>query len=37
MPVEPKVISPTYPAARYTASANSIASYVYSDILSSSI
>src|ERR1700739_3774991 len=31
MPVEPKVISPTDPAARYTASANSVAGYAYSD------
>ena len=30
-PVEPKVISPTDPAARYTASANSVAGYAYSD------
>ena len=30
-PVEPKVISPTDPAARYTASANSLAGYAYSD------
>ena len=30
-PVEPKVISPTDPAARYTASANSVAAYAYSD------
>jgi transposase len=30
-PVEPKAISPTDPAARYTASANSIAGYAYSD------
>ena len=29
-PVEPKVISPTDPAARYTASANSVAGYAYS-------
>ncbi len=29
--VEPKVISPTDPAARYTASANSVAGYAYSD------
>jgi hypothetical protein len=31
-PVEPKAISPTDPAARYTASANSVAGYAYSDI-----
>ena len=30
-PVEPKAISPTDPAARYTASANSLAGYAYSD------
>jgi hypothetical protein len=30
-PVEPKVISPTDPAARYTASANSVAGYAYPD------
>src|SRR5271155_3266549 len=30
-PVEPKVISPTDPAARYTAAANSVAGYAYSD------
>ena len=30
-PVEPKSISPTDPAARYTASANSLAGYAYSD------
>ena len=30
-PVQPKAISPTDPAARYTASANSVASYAYSD------
>src|ERR1700690_4047670 len=30
-PVEPKSISPTDPAARYTASANSVAGYAYSD------
>ena len=30
-PIEPKVISPTDPAARYTASANSVAGYAYSD------
>ena len=30
-PVEPKVISPTDSAARYTASANSVAGYAYSD------
>src|SRR5258707_2224987 len=30
-PVEPKGISPTDPAARYTASANSVAGYAYSD------
>ncbi len=30
-PVEPKMISPTDPAARYTASANSLAGYAYSD------
>ena len=30
-PVEPKVISPTDPAARYTASASSVAGYAYSD------
>src|SRR6201999_1973999 len=30
-PVEPKVISPTDPAARYTASANSVAGCAYSD------
>ena len=30
-PVEPKAISPTDPAARYTASANSVAGYAYSD------
>jgi hypothetical protein len=30
-PVEPKAISPTDPAARYTASANSVAAYTYSD------
>src|SRR5271154_4074710 len=30
-PVEPKVISPTDPAARYTASPNSVAGYAYSD------
>ena len=30
-PVEPKTISPTDPAARYTASANSVAGYAYSD------
>ena len=29
--IEPKVISPTDPAARYTASANSVAGYAYSD------
>jgi len=29
--VEPRVISPTDPAARYTASANSVAGYAYSD------
>jgi hypothetical protein len=29
--VEPKVISPTDPVARYTASANSVAGYAYSD------
>ncbi len=29
--VEPKTISPTDPAARYTASANSVAGYAYSD------
>jgi Transposase DDE domain len=29
--VEPKAISPTDPAARYTASANSVAGYAYSD------
>ena len=29
--MEPKVISPTDPAARYTASANSVAGYAYSD------
>ena len=29
-PVEPKLISPTDPAARYTASANSVAGYAYS-------
>ena len=29
--VEPKVISPTDPAARFTASANSVAGYAYSD------
>jgi hypothetical protein len=29
--VEPKVISPTDPAARYTTSANSVAGYAYSD------
>jgi hypothetical protein len=32
-PVEPKVISPTDPAARYTASANSVAGYAYPDDL----
>src|ERR1700734_3165430 len=30
-PIEPKAISPTDPAARYTASANSVAGYAYSD------
>jgi hypothetical protein len=30
-PVEPKTISPTDPAARYTASTNSLAGYAYSD------
>src|SRR3984957_18749857 len=30
-PVEPKVISPTDPAARYSASANSVAGYAYAD------
>ena len=30
-PVEPKAISPADPAARYTASANSVAAYAYSD------
>ena len=30
-PVEPNATSPTDPAARYTASANSVAAYVYSD------
>ena len=30
-PVEPKAISPTDPAARYAASANSVAGYAYSD------
>jgi transposase len=30
-PVEPKLLSPTDPAARYTASANSLAGYAYSD------
>jgi hypothetical protein len=30
-PVEPKAISPTDPAARYIASANSVAVYAYSD------
>src|SRR5450631_1375210 len=30
-PTEPKSISPTDPAARYTASANSLAGYAYSD------
>ena len=30
-PVEPKAISPTDPAARHTASANSVAGYAYSD------
>jgi hypothetical protein len=30
-PVEPKAISPTDPAARYTASAHSVAAYAYSD------
>ena len=30
-PVEPKTISPTDPTARYTASANSVAGYAYSD------
>jgi transposase len=30
-PIEPKAISPTDPAARYTASANSLAGYAYSD------
>jgi IS5 family transposase len=30
-PVEPKAISPTDPAARCTASANSVAAYAYSD------
>jgi hypothetical protein len=30
-PLEPKAISPTDPAARYTASANSVAGYAYSD------
>src|SRR4249920_2057232 len=30
-PSEPKAISPTDPAARYTASANSVAGYAYSD------
>jgi hypothetical protein len=30
-PVEPKAISPTDPAARYTASSNSVAAYAYSD------
>jgi hypothetical protein len=30
-PVEPKAISPPDPAARYTASANSVAGYAYSD------
>jgi Transposase DDE domain len=30
-PTEPKSISPTDPAARYTASSNSVAAYAYSD------
>ena len=30
-PVEPKAISPTDPATRYTASANSVAGYAHSD------
>jgi Transposase DDE domain len=30
-PIEPKAISPTDPAAHYTASANSVAGYAYSD------
>jgi len=30
-PVEPKAISPTDPAARYTASGNSVAAYAYPD------
>jgi hypothetical protein len=30
-PVESKAISPTDPGARYTASANSVAGYAYSD------
>ena len=30
-PIEPKAIFPTDPAARYTASANSVAGYAYSD------
>jgi IS5 family transposase len=30
-PTEPKAISPTDPAARYTASANSVVAYAYSD------
>ena len=30
-PIEPKVISPTDPAAHFTASANSVAGYAYSD------
>src|SRR6202000_1563029 len=30
-PIEPKAISPTDPSARYTASANSVAGYAYSD------
>jgi hypothetical protein len=30
-PVEPKAISPTDPAARYIASANSVGAYAYSD------
>jgi uncharacterized protein YoaH (UPF0181 family) len=34
-PVEPKTISPTDPAARYTASANSLAGYAYSTTISS--
>jgi hypothetical protein len=35
--VKPKAISPTDPAARYTASANAVAGYAYSDKITSSI